>query len=143
MSVVPGLHPNTRPQRKGKPGGWAVAEPTTFETRDAPPRWVALGLAGTLALLVLSVGGGLWFVAANRPRVPPPAPAAHARFHTAGPPLESTPRGDGEALERAHRAPQGAALDAAMSAVVAHGWADAAPPPSRAETATKRAEAGQ
>ena len=143
MSMVPGLHPNTRPQRKGEDGDWAIAERDEFEARDAPARRVALGLAGTLALLLLSVAGALWFVAANKPRAPLLAPPAHARFHTAGPPLESAPRGDREARERAHRAPEGAALDAAMKAVVGQGWGDAAPPPSRADTATKRAGAGQ
>ena len=142
MSMVPGLHPNTRPQRKGEDGDWAVAERDAFEARDAPPRWIAVGLAGTLALLLLSVAGALWFVAANKPRVPQLAPAAHARFHTAGPPLEPAPRGDREALESAHPAPDGAALDAAMHAVVAQGWGDAASPPARADTAIQRAEAG-
>jgi hypothetical protein len=47
------------------------------------------------------------------------------------------------ALERAHPAPSGPALDAAISAVVARGWEDAAPPPSRADTALERALTGQ
>ena len=143
MSMVPGLHPNTRPQRKGKDGAWAVAGREEFEARDAPPRWVAVGLAGTFAVLLLSVFGALEFVDANKPRVPLLAGAAHARFHAAGPPLESAPRADREALAKAHPAPDGAPLDAAMNAVVKQGWGDAAPLPSRADTALKRAEAGQ
>jgi len=143
VSMVPGLHPNTRRQRKGDDGAWAVAEEDAFEARDAPPRWVALGLAGILAMLVLSVAGGLGFVAANKPREPLLAPVAHARFHTVGPPLESAPRADRQALERMHPAPEGATLEAAMNAVVTEGWGDATPPPPHADTAMNRAEAGR
>lgn len=141
--MVPGLHPNTRPQRKGQDGAWAVAADDAFEARDAPARWVALGLVGILAVLLLSVACVLWFVGANKPRVPLPAGAAKARFHTAGPPLEPAPQPARAALERAHAAPDGAALDKAMGALVQQGWGDAEPPPSRADTALKRAEAGQ
>lgn len=143
MSMIPGLHPNTRPQRKREDGDWAVAGSEAFEGRDAPPRWVALGVAGTLAALLLSVAGALWFVSANKPRVPLLADAAKARFHTAGPPLEAAPRADREALAKAHPAPQGAALNTAEQAVLQQGWGYAGPPASRAGTATKRAEAGQ
>lgn len=139
--MVPGLHPNTRPQRKGEDGAWAVAASDSFERRDAPPRWVALGLAGIMAVLLLSVAGVLAFVGATRPRVPLLAGAAEARFHTAGPPLESAPRSNRNALERAHPAPEGAALEAAMSAVERQGWGDAAPAPARADIALHRAEA--
>jgi hypothetical protein len=141
--MVPGLHPNTRPQRKGEEGGWAVAGRNAFEARDAPPRWVAAGLAGVLAVFLLSVAGAMGFVGANKPRVPLLADDARARFHTAGPPLESAPRADRQALERAHPAPTGSALDAAMDAVVRKGWGDSTPPPTRADTALERAEAGQ
>nr|WP_166174801.1 hypothetical protein [Altererythrobacter segetis] len=141
--MVPGLHPNTRPQRKGEGGAWKVAADNAFEARDAPPRWVALGLVGTLAVLLLSVAGVLWFVGANKPRVPLLADAAKARFHTAGPPLEAAPQADRAALERVHPAPNGSALDAAMGAVVQQGWGEADAPPSRADTAMKRAEARQ
>ena len=143
MSMIPGLHPNTRPQRKGEDGAWAVAGPDAFEPRDAPPRWVAAGVAGLLATLLLSVAAVLWFASANRPRVPLLAAAAKARFHTAGPPFEIDPRAAREALAKAHPAPEGAELEAAMDAVMQHGWGDAAPPPSRADTALRRAEAGQ
>ena len=141
--MVPGLHPHTRPQRKGKDGAWATASGDAFEPRDAPPRWVAAGLIGLLIMLVLSVAAVLWFVSANKPRVPLFAGEAKARFHSPGPPLETAPPAGREALEKAHPAPDGAALDAAMDAVVRQGWGDAAPPPSRADTGLKRAEAGQ
>jgi hypothetical protein len=143
MSMIPGLHPNTRPQRKGKDGAWALAARNEFEARDAPPRWVAAGLAGIMAVLLLSVAGALAFADANRPRASLPAEAARARFHTAGTPLESAPRAGRQALERAHPAPEGRALDAAMDAVLRQGWGQAAPPPSRADTALKRAEASR
>ena len=143
MSMTPGLHPNTRRQRKGEDGDWAVAGREAFEARDAPPRWVALGVAGTLATLLLSVAGALWFVSANKPRVPLVADAAKASFHTAGPPLEAAPRADRETLAKAHPAPEGAALNAEEQAVLQQGWGDAGPPPGRAGTAIKRAEAGQ
>lgn len=142
MSMVPGLHPNTRPQRKGEDGNWSVAARDAFEARDAPPRWVAAGLAGVITVLLLSVAGALGFVAANKPRVPLPADAAKERFHTAGPPLESAPRADRETLERVHQAPNGPALQATMDAVLRQGWGDSEPPPSRADTALKRAGSG-
>ena len=141
--MVPGLHPNTRPQRKGEDGAWAVAGDDAFEARDAPSRWVALGLVGLLAALLLSVACALWFVGASKPRVPLLADTAKAGFHTAGPPLESAPQADRKALERAHPAPLGPQLDAAMDTVVRQGWGGDAPPPSRADTALERAEAGQ
>ncbi len=143
MSMVPGLHPNTRPQRKGGDGRWAVAPEDAFEPRDAPPGWVAAGIAGILIVLLLSVGAALWFVSANRPRVPLMASQAAARFHTMGPPLETAPRADRLALVEAHPAPRGAELEAAMSRVLRQGWGDGAPPPSRADSALARAEAGQ
>jgi hypothetical protein len=141
--MVPGLHPNTRPQRKGEDGAWAVAADDAFEARDVPSPWVALGLAGILAVLLLSVVGALWFVGSSKPRVPSLADTAKARFHTAGPPLESAPKSDRAALERAHPAPDGPQLDAAMRAVVRQGWGDGEPRPSRADTALERAEAVQ
>jgi hypothetical protein len=141
--MAPGLHPNTRPQRKGHDGAWTVTREDAFEARDAPPRWVAAGIAGILIVLLLSTGGALWFVAANRPRVPLMADQAQARFSTAGPPLESAPRADRLALARAHPAPRRAALDAAMDSVLRQGWGDTAPPPSRADSALARAEAAQ
>ncbi len=140
--MVPGLHPNTRPQRKGREGAWALTREDAFEARDAPPGWVGVGIAGIFIVLLLSVGGALWFVSANRPRVPLFADQAEARFHTAGPPLELAPRADRLALARAHPAPRGAVLEAAMESVLRQGWGDAAPRPSRAESALKRAEAG-
>ena len=94
----------------------------SFEPRDVPPRWVAAGLAGVCALLGLSIAGVTGFVGASKPRAPSPAPAAHARFHTAGPPLESAPRAGREALERAHPAPDADRLQAAIDAVVRRGW---------------------
>lgn len=140
---VPGLHPHTRPQRKGSDGAWAKASEDAFEPRDAPPRWVAAGIAGLLAILVLSVAAVLWFVSANRPRVPLFAGEAKARFHSPGPPLETAPPAGRQALEQAHPAPGAQTLDAAMNAVVRQGWGNMAPPPDRADTALKRAEAGQ
>jgi hypothetical protein len=71
------------------------------------------------------------------------AEQAQARFRTAGPPLESAPRADRLALGKAHPAPEGAALDAATDAVLRQGWGDAAPPPSRADSALARAEAAR
>lgn len=143
MSMIPGLHPNTRPQRKGEEGAWVLAARDEFEIRDAPPRWVAAGLAGIMAVLLLSVAGALAFVGANRPRIPLLADAAKARFHTVGPPLEAAPLADRLALEQAHPAPEGQALQAAMAAVVRRGWGEPAAPPSRADTALSRAEAGR
>ena len=84
MSMIPGLHPNTRPQRKGEQGAWALAARDEFEARDAPARWVAVGLAGIMALMLLSVAGALAFVGANRPRIPLPAEAAKQRPLSAG-----------------------------------------------------------
>ena len=141
--MVPGFQPNTHPQRKGEEGAWAAAGPDAFEARDAPPRWMALGLAGIVVVLLLSVACVMWFVGASRPRVPLLADAAKAHFHTVGPPLETAPRADREALVKAHPAPDGPALDRAMDAVLRQGWGDAAPPPGRGETAMKRAETGQ
>jgi hypothetical protein len=141
--MVPGLHPNTRPQRKSEDGAWVVAADDAFEARDVPPRWVAFGLVGTIAVLLLSVACVMWFVGASKPRVPLLADAAKARFHTSGPPLETAPRADRATLERAHPAPQGPQLDAAMETVVRQGWGNAEPPPSRADTARARAEAEQ
>jgi hypothetical protein len=143
VNTTTGLDPHTRPQRKGSDGQWATPEDEAFEPRDAPPRWVAVGLAGTLATLLLSVAAVVWFVGANKPRVPLPAPAAQARFRTAGPPLETAPRADREALERAHPAPSGPRLQAAMDAVLRQGWGESAPPPPRADTAMARAEVRQ
>ena len=140
---VPGLHPHTRPQRKGEDVAWAKAGGDAFEPRDAPPRWVAAGIAGLLAILVLSVAAVLWFVSANKPRVPLFVGEAKTRFHSPGPPLETAPPAGREALEKAHPAPGAQTLDAAMNAVVRQGWGDIAPPPDRADTALKRAEAGQ
>ena len=31
MSMIPGLHPNTRPQRKGEQGAWALAAPVPVQ----------------------------------------------------------------------------------------------------------------
>ena len=141
--MVPGLHENTRPQRKGRDGAWADPGDHAFEPRDVPPRWVGVGIGGLLGSLVLSVIAILWFGDQARPRGSLHAASARARFHPAGPGLETAPPLDREALERAHPAPSGTALDAAMSAVIAQGWDDMSPPPSRAETATRRAESGQ
>jgi hypothetical protein len=141
--MVPGLHENTRPQRKRRDGAWANPGDHAFEPRDAPPGWVGLGIAGLLAMLVLSVALVLGFAAANRPRAALHAEAARARFQAPGPPLETDPPVGRVALERAHRAPSGPAFDDAANAVVEQGWGDAAPPPSRADTALKRAETGQ
>lgn len=138
--MVPGLHENTRPQRKGRDGAWAVASRDEFEARDAPPKGVAVGLAGTLATLVLSVAAVLWFADANRPRVALDASAVQARFLPAGPALEADPRAERAALERAHPGPEGPALQSAVDAVLNQGWGDAGPAPSRAETAMNRAE---
>lgn len=141
--MVPGLHENTRPQRKGRDGAWAVAPREAFEERDAPPGWVGLGLAGLLALLALSVFAIVWFAGAERPRAALLADAARARFRAAGPALEVEPWVDRVTLERAHPAPSGAALSTAMNAIVAQGWGESAPPSSRAETAMGKAETGQ
>jgi hypothetical protein len=141
--MVPGLHENTRPQRTGRDGAWADPGDDAFEPRDAPPRWVGLGIAGLIATLVLSVAAVLAFAAAISPRASLHADTARARFHAPAPPLEVDPPTGRVALERAHPAPSGPALDAAMNAVVEQGWGDAAPPPSRADTALKRAEAAE
>jgi hypothetical protein len=85
----------------------------------------------------------VWFADTSRPRVSLQAATARAQFHSAGPALESAPPADRIALERAHPAPDGAALAAAMEAVARQGWGDQAPPPDRAQTAIMRAEAGQ
>lgn len=140
--MVPGLHENTRPQRKGHDGAWANPGDDAFEPCDAPPKWVGLGIAGLLGVLVLSVGGVLWFAEASKPRVPIEADAARARFHAPAPALEVHPPSDRVALERAHPAPGGPSLDTAIAAVVARGWGEDAPPPGRGETAMQRAEAG-
>jgi hypothetical protein len=139
--MVPGLHENTRPQRKGRDGAWADPGGDAFEPRDAPPRWVGLGIAGLIVALALSVALVLGFTSASRPRTSLHADGARARFHTPAPGLETDPPAGRLALERAHPAPSGAALEAAMRAVVAQGWGDTDPAPDRAETAMKRAEA--
>jgi hypothetical protein len=141
--MVPGLHENTRPQRKGRDGHWSDPGDRAFEPRDAPPRWVGLGIGGLLAFLLLSIAAVLWFASANKPRVPLLAQTARTLFQAAGPALEAAPPAERATLERAHPAPSGPALDAAVQAVLQQGWGDAAPPPSRADTAQKRAEVGQ
>jgi len=141
--MVPGLHENTRPQRKKAGHGWADPGDAAFEPRDAPARWVGVGIAALIGTLVLSVAAVLAFSSMARPRDSLHPGAARARFHTSAPVLEVAPPADRLALERAHPAPGGAALQAAEDAVVARGWVDAAPPPSRADVAMHRAEVGQ
>jgi hypothetical protein len=141
--MVPGLHENTRPQRKGRDGAWAVAPEDAFEPRDAPPKWVGVGLAGTLVGLLLCVATALGLSSALRPRAALHAETARAQFQSPAPALETAPPQDGLALESAHPAPSGPALEAAMEAVESQGWGNAAPPPSRADTAINRAESGQ
>jgi len=141
--MVPGLHENTRPQRQKAAHGWADPGDAAFEPRDAPARWVGVGIAGLIGTLVMSVAGVLAFASMTRPRDSLHAGTARARFHTAAPALEVGPPADRLALEKAHPAPAGAALQAAGDAVVARGWGDAAPPASRADVAMHRAEAGR
>ena len=141
--MVPGLHENTRPQRKGHDGAWANPGGDAFEPRDAPPRWVGAGIGGVLAFLVLSVIAITWFGEETHPRGSLHPSSARARFHSPAPPLETAPPMDREALERAHPAPSARALDAAMKVVIAQGWGDTSPAPGRGETARKRAESGQ
>jgi hypothetical protein len=141
--IVRGLDENTLPQRKGSEGQWALADGDDFERRDTPPRAVAWGLAGTLLGLVLSVGAALWVANALRPRASLQAFEARMQFQAPGPALETRPPSARLALQRAHPAPSGPALDAAIAAVTARGWGDQAPPPSRAETALKRAVQAQ
>ena len=46
--MVPGLHENTRPQRKKAGHGWADPGDAAFEPRDAPARWVGVGIAALM-----------------------------------------------------------------------------------------------
>jgi hypothetical protein len=139
--MTPGLHPHTRPQRKGDAEGWAQASGDTFEPRDAPPKWVGVGIAGLIAALLLSVGAVLWFTSEVRPRNSLHPATAREKFHTEGPVLETEPTAERLILERAHPAPGGTALKAAMESVVRQGWGDPASPSARADTAMKRAGA--
>jgi hypothetical protein len=141
--MVPGLHENTRPQRQKAEHGWADPGDAAFEPRDAPARWVGVGIAGLIGILMLSVAAVLAFGSAVRPRESLHAGTAREHFRTSAPVLEVAPPADRLALEKAHPAPTGAALQAAEDAVVAQGWGDAAPPPSRADVAMHRAEAGR
>jgi hypothetical protein len=71
------------------------------------------------------------------------AGTAAARFHTPAPPLLVAAPADRAALERAHRGPSEAALKRAVDQVVQQGWGDTSPPPSRADVAMRRAQAGR
>jgi hypothetical protein len=145
MSMPRGLHPETRPQREGRPGHWSVPLPTAeqVEYRDAPMGAVGKGIAWIIVGLLVIVGAVLIFSSAIKPGTPLMARTAAARFHTPAPPLLVAAPADRLALERAHRAPGGAALDQAMEQVVHQGWGDTAPPPSRPDVAMHRAEAGR
>jgi len=141
--MVPGLHVNTRPQRKKAEHGWADPGDAAFEPRDAPMGWIGVGIASLIGTLVLSVALVLAFSSMSRPRDSLHADSARARFHTPAPVLEVAPPTDRLALEKAHPAPAGPALAAAEDAVIQQGWGEAAPPPSHADVAMHRAEAGQ
>lgn len=145
MSLPRGLHPETRPQRDGRPGHWAVppANAEQVEYRDAPMGSVAKGVGWIVFALVVIVGGVLIFTSAIKPRVPLLAGRAAAQFHTPAPPLLVAPQAHRAALERAHRAPGAADIERAMDQVLQQGWGDNAPPPGRPEVAMHRAEAGR
>ena len=145
MNMPRGLHPKTLPQRDGRQAHWAVPLPMAdqVEYRDAPMRSLGKGVIGVMVVLAAIIAAVLFFASASKPRSPQLAGTAAAHFHAAGPALEPTPAADREALERAHRGPDEAALDRAMDEVVRQGWGDTAPPPGRADVAMNRAKAGQ
>lgn len=145
MSTTRGLHPETRPQRDGRPGHWSVPPPMAdqVEYRDAPMRAVGKGLAWTVFALLLIVAGVLVFASAIKSRAPLMAGPAKARFHAPAPSLQVAAPADRVALERAHRGPDKAAIGRAMDEVVQQGWGDSTPPPGRDEVAMHRAEAGR
>jgi hypothetical protein len=145
MSMPRGLHPETRPQREGRPGHWLVPLPSAdqVEYRDAPMRAVGKGIAWIIVGLLVIVGAVLVFTSAIEPRSPLMAGTAAARFHTPAPPLLVAAPADRAALERAHRGPSEAALKRAVDQVVQQGWGDTSPPPSRRDVAMHRAQAGR
>jgi len=140
-----GLHPETRPQREGRPGHWSVPPPGAeqVEHRDAPMGAVGKGIAWILAGLLAIVAAVLVFTSAIKPRTPLMAGTAEKRFHTPAPPLLVAAPADRHALERAHKGPGEAAIERAMEQVVQQGWGDTGPPPGRDTVAMHRAEAGR
>ena len=143
MSATRGLHPETRPQRRGEPGDWAIPAGDAIEYRDAPMRAVGKGLAWIVFALVLIVIAVLVFTSATRPRTPLRAASAAARFRAPPPTLQVAAPADRVALEKAHGGPDAAAIEQAMDRVVGEGWGDGSPPPTRPEIAMHRAEEGQ
>lgn len=145
MKMTRCLHPETRPQREGRPGHWAVLLPIAdqVEYRDAPMRAVGKGIAWIIVALLVIVGAVLILASAIRPRAPLLAGTAAARFHTPAPPLLVAAPAERAALERAHAPPGERAIDQAMDQVVRQGWGDSGPPPGRDGVAMNRAKAGQ
>ena len=147
MKLTRGVHPQTRPQRDGRPGHWSVLLPTADQVQysDAPMRAVAITLGCAILLVLTIVGAVLIFASAIKPRTPLLAGTAEAQFRTAGAPLLANPTAHRAALEAAHRGPDDAAIERAMDQMVQQGWGDAAPaaPPGRAAVAMGRAEASQ
>jgi hypothetical protein len=143
MSMPRGLHPETMPQRDGRPGHWSVPVGDQVEYRDAPMRAVGKGIAWIVFALLLIVGAVLVFTHAIKPRTPLMAAGAEKQFHAPSPPLEVAAPANRIALEKAHAGPGDEAIERAMGAVVRQGWGDATPPPDRDEVAMHRAEAGR
>ena len=141
MKVTRGLHPETMPQRAGKPDHWTVPQPDAehVELTDAPMPAVAKGIAWIVTALVMIVGAVLIFTSAIKSRTPLMADNAARAFHAPAPQLQVAAPAARAALERAHRAPS----DAAMDQVVKQGWGDTAPAPGRANVAMGRAGAAQ
>jgi hypothetical protein len=143
MSDTRGLHPETQPQRAGRPGHWSVPVGDQVEYRDAPMRAVGKGLGWIVVALLAIVGAVLIVTNASKPRTPLMAGIAAREFHAPGPRLQVSAPTDRAALERAHAGPDDAMIAAAMDRVVKQGWGDSTPPPSRPEVAMHRAEAGR
>jgi hypothetical protein len=145
MTMPRGLHPETRPQREGRPGHWSVLLPTAdqVEYRDAPMRAVAKGLAWLVFTVLVIIAVVLIFTSAIKPRAPLLAGTAERRFHPVGPRLLVAPPADRARLERAHSGPSEAAIDRAMEQVLRQGWGDEAAPPGRADVAMRRAGDGR
>ena len=149
--MIRDLHPHTKPQRATSPGNVPQrARRLGYEPSDFSPGRIAQGLAA----LFLFLGIVMAALALLNGQLAPEhssvsAYAAKMRFRSPAPPLETGQKEKPRELnvmeerELTRPGPGEQAVDAAMKAVAGKGWGEEAPPPSPAEVARERAEAGQ